>query len=85
MVFAIHQHELATDIHVSPHPESPSRLPPHPIPLGCPIIQSELSQKEKVKYCILMHAYIWTLERWYRRSYMQGSKGVIDVKNTFTS
>ena len=85
MVFAIHQHELATGIHVSPHPESPSCLPPHPIPLGCPIIQSELSQKEKVKYCILMHAYIWNLERWYRRSYMQGSKGVTDGKNSFTS
>ena len=36
MVFAIYQHDLATDIHVSPHPELPSHLPPHAIPLGHP-------------------------------------------------
>ena len=31
MVFAIHQHESATGIHMSP----PSYLSPHPTPLGC--------------------------------------------------
>ena len=36
MVFAIHQHELATGIYVSPHPELPSHLPPQPISLACP-------------------------------------------------
>ena len=30
-----------------------------------PIIQSEVSQKEKDKYSILMHIYIWNLEKWY--------------------
>ena len=35
VVFAVHQHESATGAHVSPHPECPSQLPPHPIPLGC--------------------------------------------------
>ena len=30
-----------------------------------PIIQSELSQKEKNKYSILTHIYIWNLEKWY--------------------
>ena len=44
-----------------------------------PIIQSEVSQKEKDKYCILMHVY--GLERWYRRFYMRGSKEDTDVKN----
>ena len=34
MVFAIHQHESATGIHVSPNPEPPAHLPPHPILLG---------------------------------------------------
>ena len=33
--FAIHQHASATGVHVS-HPESPSHLPPHTIPLGHP-------------------------------------------------
>ena len=28
-----------------------------------PIIQSEVSHKEKDKYCILTHIYIWNLER----------------------
>ena len=32
-----------------------------------PVMQSELSQKEKDKYHILMHIYIyiWNLEKWY--------------------
>ena len=42
-----------------------------------PIIQSEVSQKGKVPY---INAYIWNLERWYRRSYMPGSKGDTDIK-----
>ena len=33
MVFAIHWHESSTGV---PHPESPSHLPPLPIPLGHP-------------------------------------------------
>ena len=33
MVFAIHQYESATGIHVALHP-NPSHLCPHPIPLG---------------------------------------------------
>ena len=36
VVFAIHQHESAMGVHVSPHHEPPSHLPPHPIPLGWP-------------------------------------------------
>ena len=30
-----------------------------------PIIQNEASQKEKDKYHILTHIYIWNLEKWY--------------------
>ena len=29
-----------------------------------PIIQSEVSQKEKHQYSRLMHIYIWNFERW---------------------
>ena len=29
------------------------------------VTQSEVSQKEKNKYCIL-NAYMWNLEKWYR-------------------
>ena len=39
-------------------------------------MQSEISQKEKDKYCIL-----WNLERWYRRTYLQGSSGETDIEN----
>ena len=35
-----------------------------------PIIQSEVSQKEKDKYCIL--TCIQNLEKWYWRIYLQG-------------
>ena len=35
MVFAIHRHESTMGAHVSHHPEPPSHLPPHPVPLGC--------------------------------------------------
>ena len=36
MDFAIHQHELP-QVYMCPfHPETPSHIPPHPIPLGCP-------------------------------------------------
>ena len=48
-----------------------------------PMTQSEASQKEKDKYCTLMHAYLWNLERWYWWTYLQGSNGDTDLENTF--
>ena len=48
-----------------------------------PMTQSEASQKEKDKYCIFMHAYLWNLERWYWWTYLQGSNGDTDLENTF--
>ena len=43
-----------------------------------PIIQSEVSQKEKDKCCILTHI---NLERWYWWTYLQGSNGDTDKEN----
>ena len=44
-----------------------------------PIIQSEVSQKEKDKYH--SNTYIWNLEKWYRRIYLLGSNGETDIEN----
>ena len=35
MDFAIHQHESALGMHMSPPSWNATHLPPHPIPLGC--------------------------------------------------
>ena len=44
-----------------------------------PVIQSEVSQKKKYKYCIL--TYIWNLKRWHWWIYFQGSNGETEVEN----
>ena len=44
-----------------------------------PIIQSEISQKEKDRSYII--AYICNLERWYQLIYLQGSNGGIDIES----
>ena len=46
-----------------------------------PIIQSEVSQKEKDKYCILMHIYRINLLYFQGRIYLQGSSGERDREN----
>ena len=44
-----------------------------------PIIQSEVSQKEKqISY---INAYMWNLERWQWWTYFQGSNGDEDIEN----
>ena len=44
------------------------------------VIQSEVSQKEKNKYCILTHICgIW--KNWYRQSYLQSRNRDTDVEN----
>ena len=45
-----------------------------------PIIQSEVSQKEKDKISY-SNTYIWNLEEWYWRTYLQGSTGETDIEN----
>ena len=46
-----------------------------------PIIQSEVSQKEKDKYRILMHIYKINLLYLQGRIYLQGSNGEADIEN----
>ena len=43
------------------------------------VIQSEGSQKETNKYCILTH--MWNLEKWYRWTYLQGRNRDVDIEN----
>ena len=45
------------------------------------VIQSEVIQKEKSKYCILTYIYIWDLEEWYRWTCLQGSNGDTDLED----
>ena len=45
-----------------------------------PIMQSEVSQKQKDKPCILTHIY-GILEKWYWRIYLQGNNGETDIEN----
>ena len=43
-----------------------------------PIIQNEMS--ERGKQILYINAYIWNLERWYSRTYLQGSSGNTDIE-----
>ena len=44
-----------------------------------PIMQSEVSQKEKqISY---INVYLWNIERWYWWTYLQGSNGDKDIEN----
>ena len=91
MVFIIYQHELATGIHVSPHPELPPTLSLWVLPEwvlvsskeggGPGADYTEWSKSERKRQILKIKAHIWNLERWYQWSYMQGSRGDTDVKN----
>ena len=45
-----------------------------------PVIQSEVSQKEKNKYSYI-NPYIWNLETWYWWAFLWGSNRDTDIKN----
>ena len=64
MVFAICQHESATGIHVSPHAEPLSHLPPHPIPLGCPRAPDlgALLHALKLYWSFILHVVMYLLQ-----------------------
>ena len=43
------------------------------------VVKSEISQKEKNKYCILTR--VWNQEKWYRGTYLQSRNRDTDVEN----
>ena len=49
-------------------------------PITEPVIQSKVSQKEENKY-LYINAYIWTVEKWYWWTYMQGRNIGSDTEN----
>ena len=42
---------------------------------------TDWNKSERERQILYVNAYIWNLERWYRQSYMTGSKGDIDIKH----
>ena len=44
-----------------------------------PIVQSEVSQKEKE--ILYINTCVWNLERWYWWTYLQSSSGGADIEN----
>ena len=64
VVFATCRHESAMDVHVSHHPETPSHLPPHPIPLGCPRTSalSALLHASNLHWSSISHTVIYMFQ-----------------------
>ena len=64
VAFAIHWHESAMGIHVSPGPVSPSHLPAHPIPQGCPSTPalSALFHTLNLDWSSISHTVIYMLQ-----------------------
>ena len=44
------------------------------------VIHSEVNS-EREKQILYISAYMWNLEKWYRRTYFQGGKRGIDVES----
>ena len=62
MVFAIHRHESARGVHVSPHHEPPSYLPPQPIPLGWARALSALLHASNLHWSSSLHTVIYMFQ-----------------------
>ena len=42
---------------------------------------TELSKSEREKYISYSNVYVWNLEKWYQRIYLQGRNGETDIEN----
>ena len=64
VVFSIHQHESAMGAHMSSHPEHPSHLPPHLIPLVCPRAPalSALLHASTLHWSSILHMIIYMFQ-----------------------
>ena len=65
--FAIHQHESAMSVHVPHHPEPPSHLPSHAIPLGCPraLSLNALFIALNLDWLSILHMVIYTFQCYF--------------------
>ena len=70
VVFALHWHESAMGVHVFPHPEPLSHLPPYPIPLGCSsaLVLSALFHTSNLDWSSISHMVIYMLQCYSLRS-----------------
>ena len=71
MAFAIHQHETAARIYVSPHPILLSHLPPHPpVPLDCPRAPalSALLHASIMHWASVLHTVVHMFQRYSPKS-----------------
>jgi len=71
VVFAIHWHESATGVHVSPHPEPPSQLSLLSIPLCHPRAPalSALFHASNLHWSSILHMVIYMFECYYLTSH----------------
>ena len=79
--FAIHWHESAMGVHVFPILNSPSHLPPHPIPLGHPsapalstLLHASNLDWQSVAYMIIYKFQCYSLESSHPRLLPQSPK-----------
>ena len=91
VVFGKHRHGSAMSTHVSLHPESPSHLPAHPIPLSCPraLALSALlhgsnlhwySDKFLIRFCCCCCWVVWVLYIFCKYIYdLQKSSSICQV------
>ena len=85
--FTIHSHESVMGVYVSPHPEPPSHLRPHPIPLGCPsaLTLSALFHALSLDWSPILHTVIYMFQCYSQIFILSSLKKRNMVKNNVES